>query len=199
MKLGKLKLGETKVFSFNEEYLSNYGPKGYARCYRDYGFDLEKIISDFKSYGISPKYILDAGCGPGNTVLDFRKHDYVAFGIEIGDIDFVRQAVPFCIKGDIRRIKNITLPNSMSATDVDCLFCNSLMYLTESEIDRFLGDTSSVPYLYVVNPYSDIPSTVCKDKYRKMLKPRDWWIKKIEDFGRFYKPKTDSLFLRKHG
>jgi len=190
-----LKLGQTMVVGLNQEYYKNYGPGGYAKNYKWFGFDLPGILNTYRRNKVYPTSLLDAGCADGRTVVDFRRHGIDARGIAIANYMFSvmsQAARPYCQQLDIRDI------HQLGSNYVDSIYANSLMYLKEPEIHSFLKDAHNVAKrsLYLITPFSDYPDSIPKDQERKTLKTRRWWLDTVPEYGWSYCPGTNMLFRK---
>jgi SAM-dependent methyltransferase len=105
----------------------------------DYGRWVDGLEYQWQDLGITPKSVLDAGCGTGSVLLPLAKRGYQVFGIDISsemlalcqDKLFENDLSAFLMEMDIRKV---TLPEKIDAAI--CL-CDTLNYLTEeSDLEK---------------------------------------------------------------
>jgi SAM-dependent methyltransferase len=192
-----LKVGQTLITGLNKQYYEDYGSGiGYTNGYTSFGFNLNKILSDYKRYNLLPKSILDCGCANGYTVLDLRALGFEAYGIEISEYAFEimpEAAKPYCKLMDMKEI------NRFKKDSFNSLFCNSLMYLKEDEILKFFDNAYKIAgqSLYVVTPFEDYPDSIPNDDERKFLAPKKWWIETAKIHGWEHCYGAKNLLFRK--
>lgn len=183
------------VTALNKEYFESYGPGGYEKNYKYYGFSLPNLLFSLTRHHLYPISVLDVGCAFGYTVRDLRRAGIKAYGIEIADYaveKFPEPMKPYLKQMDARDISKFK-PNSFS-----CVFCNCLMYLTRNEILKWLSDVHVIAEssLFVVNPFKDYPETLPRDVERTFVETRQWWLDTVPKFGFEYCKGTNMLFRK---
>lgn len=184
-----------QVRALNQEYFRAYGPGGYEQNYKHLGFSMAPMLSAFRKNDLWPDSLLDSGCATGLTVRDLRKAGIKAYGIEIADYAVAKwpeDLKRYLKQMDMRDI-SVFKPDAF-----DCVFSNANMYLTKEENLKWLADVHKVTKqsLYLVTPFSDYPDSIPKDKERKFLETKNWWMETVPRFG-FERCRGTSMLFRK--
>ena len=136
-----------------------------------------KICADFKF-----KSVLDVGCGPGWSVMEFLGRGYAAKGVEPCDYLFQHELrVPAGI-GIVKKAPITAIP--YPADSFDMVFCTDVLeHVPEADIHQAISELIRVSKKYI---FASICSqeAICfpELKLHCTVKPREWWE---AEFNRF--------------
>lgn len=136
-----------------------------------------KVCTDLKF-----KSVLDVGCGPGFSVMEFLVRGHKTQGVEPCEYLHKNELrVPSAL-GVVKKAQIISIPFALESFDL--VFCTDVLeHLPEDEVHKAISELIRVSKKYV---YVTICSheAVCfpELKLHQTVKPKDWWD--IE-FGKF--------------
>jgi len=136
-----------------------------------------KLCNDLKF-----KSVLDVGCGPSWSVLEFLGRGYRAQGIESCEYLFSQELrVPFGL-GIIKKGVVTAIPFSLNSFDL--VFCTDVLeHISEQDIDKAISELVRVTkkYIYCTICFNE---AVCfpELKLHSTVKPREWWLAKFSQF-----------------
>lgn len=165
-------------------FFKNYAGSGkpYRKVWRQYCY-FDECCALFKDPEAPKlKSICVLGTATGEIAVGFEKK----FGVKIFGCEVSKWAHAQTPPEHKRRIRNVDMRKYVREMKkkkkvFSLVFSNSLIYLPENEIPKFLRDLSHVSkYLHVKSSTS---GSACPDPWRRTLKPFKWWNEQIVRAG----------------
>ena len=140
-------------------------------------FYLDKLCSTLKF-----KSVLDVGCGPGWSVIEFLKRGKEARGVEPCKYLFGQELRVPAGLGIVKEGAITSIP--FPADSFDMVFCTDVLeHLVESEVNKALSELVRVSKKYIFCSICSTEAVMFPDmKLHQTVKPREWWEKQFAEF-----------------
>ena len=136
-----------------------------------------KVCADIKF-----KSVLDVGCGPGWSVLEFMCRGYKSQGIEPSDYLFTQELRVPAGLGIVKKASITSIPHP--ADSFDLVFCTDVLeHIPEEEVPKAISELVRVSRKHIFCSIC-FHDAMCfpKLKLHCCVKPREWWD---EQFARY--------------
>jgi len=130
-----------------------------------------------------PKFntVLDVGCGPGYSVLEFLKQGKYANGIETSKY-LVEEKLKLLTDSDITRYGSI-LEIPCAADSFDLVFCTEVLeHIEEKDVITAISELVRVSKKYLYLTICFVDSVIDKDLHLT-VKPAEWWDDIFKQFS----------------
>ncbi len=138
---------------------------------------VEKLCNDYKFQSV-----LDVGCGPGWSVIDFLRRGKEAQGIEPCKYLFTQELRVPAGLGIVKEAQIISIPYPVDSFDL--VFCTDVLeHVQEKDIKKAISELIRVSKKYVfctscVTEANMFPAL----KLHQTVKPVSWWKEQFEGF-----------------
>lgn len=128
------------------------------------------------------KTVLDVGCGPGWSVLEFLVRGKRAQGIEPCEYLFTQELRVLAGLGIVKKEQIISIP--FPACSFDMVFCTDVLeHIQEKDINKALSELIRVSKKYVFCSICSAEAQMFPElKLHQTVKPRIWWEERFAKF-----------------
>jgi hypothetical protein len=175
--------GESSIY-ISQDYFENYAGRGkpYKEVWQEHSY-AEECCDFFEALeNCQIKSLCVLGAATGEVLKLFHKRmGIVPRGCEISP--WAHSQIPASFRKHIQCADMLNYVSSVvrQGKSFDLVFANSLIYLDEKYLDKFLVELKKVTrFLHFQSSFKE---SHCPDPFRKILKSYTWWNQKFKKFG----------------